>query len=489
MTLVQHLSDVTRFANNLLLFYLSLSGLYSTPSINDKIYLHYKGFKRIENLDEYTGLKAIWLEGNGFTKIEGLEHQRLLRSLFLHENIIEKIENLDNQLELDAINLSKNYIKTIENLSHMKVLTNLNLANNHLTTAADIAHVLEIPSLQTLDIQHNKIDDVGIVDIVAQMPDLKVLYLMGNPVVKSIKHYRKTLVGRCKSLKYLDDRPVFDEERRRVDAWYEHPIKTHYQHPINTSYKPTLLLIHSRISVYDQNGNVDAANEAERLELKKIRAEKDAAEERNFRLFEDLLREGQEIRRQRELALAAAGGAGATAGTAVDGGTTASPSSSPVVEVNPFSGESIVPVPESDEVREAREQRWGEGSVPFHQQMQNKAAAAADTAMDTAAPSTTTAQEQLLSTPSSLPSAAKASAPAVADVAAKWVKLQIDEVDDENDVEGANESAAEVKDSPPSPAAAAPSKGRFATLLQESAAVVALETKVIKQSSSLAELD
>ena len=216
-------------------------GLYRTPSINDKLYLHYKGFKRIENLNEYTGLKAIWLEGNGFTKIEGLEQQRLLRSLFLHENIIEKMEGLDNQLELDSLNLSKNYIKAIENLSHMKVLTSLNLANNHLMTAADVSHILGIPSLQTLDIQHNKIDDIGIVDVVAQMPDLRVLYLMGNPVVKNIKHYRKTIIGKCKALRYLDDRPVFDEERRRVEAW---------------------------IAVYDENGNVDAANEAERLELK-----------------------------------------------------------------------------------------------------------------------------------------------------------------------------------------------------------------------------
>ena len=386
----------------------------------------------------------------------------MLRSLYLHENIIERIEGLDQQLELDTLNLSKNYIKTIENLSHMKVLTNLNLANNHLTTAADVSHVLDIPSLQTLDIQHNKIDDVGIVDIVAHMPDLKVLYLMGNPVVKSIKYYRKTLVGRCKGLKYLDDRPVFDEERRRIDAW---------------------------MAVYDQNGNVDAANEAERLELKKIRAEKDAAEERNYRLFEDLLREGKEIKRQRELALATAAGT-----VVVEDGSTL-PSSSPAVEVNPFSGEAIVSVPESDEVRLAREQRWSEGSAPFHQKMQNKADAAATAASTT---TTTTEQEQTSTTTShssTQPTTTTIVPPVSAtpvDMAAKWVKLQINETDDENDdAAGAHVGEEEVKGSPPS--SSAPSKGRFATLLQESSAAVALETKNISrkpaESSSLSELD
>ncbi len=37
---------------------------YTTPHLNDAIYLHYKGFERITNLEEYTGLKVIYLEGN-----------------------------------------------------------------------------------------------------------------------------------------------------------------------------------------------------------------------------------------------------------------------------------------------------------------------------------------------------------------------------------------------------------------------------------------
>ena len=51
------------------------------------------------------------------------------------------------------------------------------------------------------------------------MPNLAVVYLQNNRFNKKIAHYRKTLISKMTNLKYIDDKPVFDDERRYAEAW------------------------------------------------------------------------------------------------------------------------------------------------------------------------------------------------------------------------------------------------------------------------------
>lgn len=80
--------------------------------------------------------------------------------------------------------------------------------------------MLECPSISALDISDNKISCTEILpEVLAKMPNLAVLYMQNNPFCKEISNYRKTVITSLPNLKYLDDRPVFDDERRFAEAW------------------------------------------------------------------------------------------------------------------------------------------------------------------------------------------------------------------------------------------------------------------------------
>eukprot|EP00490_Sorites_sp_Unknown_P018407 CAMPEP_0114668024 /NCGR_PEP_ID=MMETSP0191-20121206/35579_1 /TAXON_ID=126664 /ORGANISM="Sorites sp." /LENGTH=195 /DNA_ID=CAMNT_0001920123 /DNA_START=270 /DNA_END=857 /DNA_ORIENTATION=+ len=96
------------------------------------------------------------------------------------------------------------------------------------------------------------------------MADLRVLYLKGNPCAKKIPNYRKGITAVCENLKYLDDRPVFPEDRRAAEAF--------------------------------NRGGL----EEERAERRRIKEEESAKHERNMKAFQDMIENVRREKRERD---------------------------------------------------------------------------------------------------------------------------------------------------------------------------------------------
>ena len=83
----------------------------------------------------------------------------------------------------------------------------------------------------------------------------------------------KRFISALKDLRYLDDRPVFEDERRRCDAWGR---------------------------VWDATGDAEKANAEEREELKRIKQDKADKEKRRIKMMDDMITNARKEAAQRE---------------------------------------------------------------------------------------------------------------------------------------------------------------------------------------------
>uniref|UniRef100_A0A7S0XG64 Dynein assembly factor 1, axonemal homolog n=1 Tax=Mantoniella antarctica TaxID=81844 RepID=A0A7S0XG64_9CHLO len=200
---------------------LNNNGYAHAPELNDVLHLHCKGIAEVTNLEEYTGLKAIYLESNSVEELDGLLHLQQLKCLYMSKNCLFGLDGATSLAALTALDVSDNRIESLEGLRGHASITTLIAYGNKIKSVDGIDALRECPRLATLDLSTNKMAERSCVDFLIDTMggQLSLLKLQGNPLVSDVPSYRKTVVCGFKHLNYLDDMPVFPKDRRLAEAW------------------------------------------------------------------------------------------------------------------------------------------------------------------------------------------------------------------------------------------------------------------------------
>jgi dynein assembly factor 1, axonemal len=220
-------------------------GGYSTPALNDTLYLHYKGYRDIDNLEEYINLKTLWLDSNGLQEIKNMGHLHQLKSLFLQRNLISSIKNVNGLHNLVQLDISENSLTSLNGLEHLPELSSLNVSKNSLSNSKSISAIKDCPKLSSIDFSHNCLDGEDVIDTLSLVTNLLSANMKGNPITTKAANYRKRMICAIKTLRYLDT-PIFDMERAAAEAWSvggreaELEVKTAWQNKIKKEERESL---------------------------------------------------------------------------------------------------------------------------------------------------------------------------------------------------------------------------------------------------------
>ena len=144
-----------------------------------------------------------------------------LQSLDLSSNLLTEIPDcLATLTALRALNLANCMIESLHSLtrSPLPAITALNLRANRLNSLAGVQRLF---SLERFDVRENRISDPTEMARLTGLPEIKEVYLLGNPLIRLHGHYRITIFnlfrgapGYTEDIKIDSSGPGYSERRQ-----------------------------------------------------------------------------------------------------------------------------------------------------------------------------------------------------------------------------------------------------------------------------------
>ena len=170
-------------------------------------------------------LKHLSLADNSLTSLTSSSLSPLsntLHSLDLSSNLFSDVPDaIATLIALRALNLSNCMIESLHSLtrSPLPAISALNLRSNRLVSLAGIERLL---SLERLDLRDNKLTDPTETARLTGIPDIREIWVLNNPFVKSHSNYRVTILNLFRSTPGYTEDVVIDNaapgfaERRQL---------------------------------------------------------------------------------------------------------------------------------------------------------------------------------------------------------------------------------------------------------------------------------
>ncbi|XP_058428532.1 leucine-rich repeat-containing protein 23 isoform X3 [Marmota monax] len=236
-----HLTDLSplNFLTHLL-WLKADSNRLRTARLNELPYLQIASFAYNQITDtegiSHPRLRSLDLKGNHIHMVTGLDPQKLnsLHTLELRGNQLEstlginlpKLKNLFLVAEAglkfviflpqpsELLGLqAQNLLKKVEGLENLSNLTTLHLRDNQIETLNGFS--MEMKSLQYLNLRGNMVNDLGELAKLRDLPKLRALVLLENPITDETDYRQEALVQMA-HLERLDK--DFYEEEERIEA-------------------------------------------------------------------------------------------------------------------------------------------------------------------------------------------------------------------------------------------------------------------------------